>query len=144
MDTGKWTFKKLTKPKPHSLYAHLASINAKECRLGYKRPSDIPTYLDEIVFSSTFVEKHLELLRAVFKSLGKQNLKLRCDFFEGSVIRVDSARTDTERDWYLECEWVWCHMLSLWGFLLWFLTVTCSCCPNVYFGSLIMWVTHFS
>ena len=26
--------------------------------------------------------------------------------------------------------------------LLWFLTVTCSCCPYLYFGSLIMWVTY--
>ena len=26
--------------------------------------------------------------------------------------------------------------------LLWFLTVTCSCCPYLYFGSPIMWVTY--
>ena len=28
--------------------------------------------------------------------------------------------------------------------LLWFLTVTCSCCPYLYFGSAIMLVTYFS
>ena len=28
-------------------------------------------------------------------------------------------------------------------FLLWFLTVTCSCCPYLYFGSAIMLVTYF-
>ena len=28
--------------------------------------------------------------------------------------------------------------------LLWFLTVTCSCCPNLFFGSAIMLVTYFS
>ena len=28
--------------------------------------------------------------------------------------------------------------------LLWFLTVTCSCCPYLYFGSPFMWVTCFS
>ena len=28
--------------------------------------------------------------------------------------------------------------------LLWFLTVTCSCCLYLYFGSPIMWVTYFS
>ena len=28
--------------------------------------------------------------------------------------------------------------------LLWFLTVTCSCCPYLYFGSPIMLVTYFS
>ena len=28
--------------------------------------------------------------------------------------------------------------------LLWFLTVTCSCCPYLYFGSTIMLVTYFS
>ena len=28
--------------------------------------------------------------------------------------------------------------------LLWFLTVTCSCCPFLYFGSPIMLVTYFS
>ena len=28
--------------------------------------------------------------------------------------------------------------------LLWFLTVTCSCCPHLFFGSPIMWVTYFS
>ena len=27
--------------------------------------------------------------------------------------------------------------------LLWFLTVTCSCCPYLYFGSAIMLVTYF-
>ena len=27
--------------------------------------------------------------------------------------------------------------------LLWFLTVTCSCCPYLYFGSAIMFVTYF-
>ena len=36
----------------------------------------------------------------------------------------------------------------LWGskvvLLLWFLTVTCSCCPYLFFGSPIMWVTYFS
>ena len=26
--------------------------------------------------------------------------------------------------------------------LLWFLTVTCSCCPYLYFGLPIMWVTY--
>ena len=26
--------------------------------------------------------------------------------------------------------------------LMWFLTVTCSCCPYLYFGSPIMWVTY--
>ena len=25
---------------------------------------------------------------------------------------------------------------------MWFLTVTCSCCPYLYFGSTIMWVTY--
>ena len=29
------------------------------------------------------------------------------------------------------------------GHLLWFLTVTCSCCPYLYFGSAIMLVTYF-
>ena len=28
--------------------------------------------------------------------------------------------------------------------VLWFLTVTCSCCPYLYFGSAIMLVTYFS
>ena len=28
--------------------------------------------------------------------------------------------------------------------LLWFLTVTCSCCPYLYFGSPVMLVTYFS
>ena len=28
--------------------------------------------------------------------------------------------------------------------LLWFLAVTCSCCPYLYFGSPIMLVTYFS
>ena len=28
--------------------------------------------------------------------------------------------------------------------LLWFLVVSCSFCPYLYFGSLIMWVTYFS
>ena len=28
--------------------------------------------------------------------------------------------------------------------LMWFLTVTCSCCPFLYFGSAIMLVTYFS
>ena len=28
--------------------------------------------------------------------------------------------------------------------LLWFLTVTCSCCPYLYFGSHIMLVTYLS
>ena len=28
--------------------------------------------------------------------------------------------------------------------LLWFLTVTCSCCPYLYFGSPIMRVTYFN
>ena len=28
--------------------------------------------------------------------------------------------------------------------LLWFFTVTCSCCPYLYFGSAIMLVTYFS
>ena len=28
--------------------------------------------------------------------------------------------------------------------LLWFLTVTCSCCPYLYFGSAVMLVTYFS
>ena len=28
--------------------------------------------------------------------------------------------------------------------LLWFLSVTCSCCPYLYFGSPIMFVTYFS
>ena len=28
-------------------------------------------------------------------------------------------------------------------FLLWFLTVTCSCCPYLYLGSAIMLVTYF-
>ena len=28
--------------------------------------------------------------------------------------------------------------------LLWFLTVTCSCCPYLYFGSAIMLVTYYS
>ena len=28
--------------------------------------------------------------------------------------------------------------------LLWFLTVTCSCCPYLYFGSAIMLVAYFS
>ena len=28
------------------------------------------------------------------------------------------------------------------AFLLWFLNVTCSCCPYLYFGSPIMWVTY--
>ena len=27
--------------------------------------------------------------------------------------------------------------------LLWFLTVTCSCCPYLYFGSALMLVTYF-
>ena len=27
--------------------------------------------------------------------------------------------------------------------LLWFLTGTCSCCPYLYFGSAIMFVTYF-
>ena len=27
--------------------------------------------------------------------------------------------------------------------LLWFLTVTCSCCPYLYFGSAVMLVTYF-
>ena len=29
-------------------------------------------------------------------------------------------------------------------FLLWFLIVTCFCCPYLYFGSAIMLVTYFS
>ena len=28
--------------------------------------------------------------------------------------------------------------------LLWFLTVTCSCCPYLYFDSVIMLMTYFS
>ena len=33
--------------------------------------------------------------------------------------------------------------LSCSSVLLWFLTVTCSCCPYLYFGSAIMLVTYF-
>ena len=38
------------------------------------------------------------------------------------------------------------HLFSLTRakLLLWYLTVTCSCCPYLYFGSAIMLVTYFS
>ena len=35
-------------------------------------------------------------------------------------------------------------ILILTVLLLWFLTVTCSCCPYPYFGSAIMSVTYFN
>ena len=36
-----------------------------------------------------------------------------------------------------------CDTRKLNNLLLWFLTVTCSCCPYLYFGSAIMLVTYF-
>ena len=35
-------------------------------------------------------------------------------------------------------------MICILVLLLWFLAVTCSCCPYLYFGSAVMLVTYFS
>ena len=62
---------------------------------------------------------------------------------DSKVLHADNEDSDqTARMNRLDRSLHWTHM-SLSRFL-WFLTVTCSCCPYLSFGSAIMLVTYFS
>ena len=56
-------------------------------------------------------------------------------------------RPDRNTEYGVSCPWppsIFNTDRSIAVLMLWFLTVTCSCCPYLYFGSAIMLVTYFS
>ena len=106
--------------------------------------------------SALFVNNIDELLHEKTNTQSGQSLRCALKANVPSFLRADSE--DSDQTVKLPRSLRWAHMSFYWfcraqahmytafgskTLLLWFLTVICSCCPYLYFGSPIMLVTCF-
>ena len=117
---------------PSATSVKITLIPAEESRVGYKplekEQEDCQSIKDyTFYFDNNLTNGYFEYEQGQKDIIVKGRLKEHINFWK-HTLKANSFYTDRSKA----------------VLLLWFLTVICSCCPYLYFGSAIMLETYFS